>query len=256
MPKNSCERKGSSKTAGNSDMAIRAITFDFWRTLFREAGEPLERRKIRVNALCAAAGVSAAAAEQALATAESEFLQHHIEKQQTLTPPDAVRIVSRELATTFPPEVEAHLANVFGTAILHFPPVPLDHAIDAVSAAAERFAVGVVSDAGLSPGSSLRALLERHGFLAYFGALAFSDEVGVSKPQPAMFYAAADGLGVHPSEMLHIGDLEWTDVVGAKGVGARSALFAGDNTRHREATSADYTFNSWREFLDVLPTLE
>jgi putative hydrolase of the HAD superfamily len=236
-------------------MAIRAITFDFWRTLFREAGEPVERRKIRIDALCDAAGVTAAAAEQALATAEGEFLRHHIEKQQTLAPPDAVRIVSRELAKTFPPNVEAHLADVFGTAILHHPPVPLDHAIEAVSAAAERFAVGVISDAGLSPGSSLRALLDRHGFLSYFKALAFSDEVGVSKPQPAMFHTAADGLGVHPSEMLHIGDLEWTDVIGAKGVGARAALFAGDNTRHRDATSADYTFNSWREFLDALPNL-
>ncbi|MBX7256544.1 MAG: HAD family hydrolase [Candidatus Hydrogenedentes bacterium] len=236
-------------------MPIRAITFDFWRTLFHEAKDPEQRRLIRIRAVCEATGASPESARAALQTSEREFMQHHIELQRTLGPEDAVRIVMREVGVKLSPEVQQHLAEVFATAILHFPPIPIDGALDAVAAAAKRGPVGVISDSGLSPGSSLRTLLERNGFLPFFDSVVFSDEVGVSKPHARMFDTCAQGLGVAPSELLHIGDLETTDVVGAKAVGARAALFAGDNDRHVANTTADYVFKHWRDFLEVLPDL-
>ena len=54
---------------------------------------------------------------------------------------------------------------------------------------------------------------------------------------------------------MHIGDLEPTDVAGAKNVGAASALFAGDNDRFLGKTTADYTFTRWREFIIALPDI-
>lgn len=236
-------------------MPVRAITFDFWRTLFHEARDPEQRRLIRIRAVCDATGASPEAARAALQKSEREFMQHHIERQQTLGPEDAVRIVMREVNAELSQDVQKRLAEVFGTAILHFPPIPIEGALDAVKAAARRGPVGVISDSGLSPGSSLRTLLERNGFLPYFESVVFSDEVGVSKPHARMFDACAAGLGVEPSELLHIGDLETTDVAGAKAVGARAALFAGDNDRHVENTTADYVFMTWNDFLDVLPQL-
>lgn len=236
-------------------MAIRAITFDFWRTLFHDAGDPARRRRIRIEALCEATGVTPERAEGALRRAEHDFLLHHISEKRTLGPADAVDMAARTLGVTINDYKRQELAKVFAEAILYDPPTPIPGALEAVEAAARWFPVGVVSDSGISPGSSLRVLLDQQGFTKYLGALAFSDEVGVAKPQPAMFETAARHLRVASHELLHIGDLELTDIAGAKGVGAKTALFAGDNSKYLETTSADYTFTDWSEFVQILPSL-
>jgi len=79
--------------------------------------------------------------------------------------------------------------------------------------------------------------------------------VGVSKPRPQMFEQAAARLGLRPSEILHIGDLEPTDVAGIHGVGGTAGLFAGDNAKFLGNTRAEYTFTTWREFIERLPEL-
>ncbi|MDZ4859600.1 MAG: HAD family hydrolase [Candidatus Hydrogenedentes bacterium] len=237
-------------------MAVRAITFDFWRTLFRESREPVERRQLRIDAVREHANVASETVERALHAAESEFLHHHVHQQRTLGPPDAVRIVERELDLQFDPDTRLALAYTFGTAILAYPPEPIPHAIDAVRAAAERYPAGIISDAGISPGSSLRALLDLHGFTPHFRVMAFSDEVGVSKPQTLMFDMAARGLGVGMHELLHIGDLQATDIAGAQAVGAKAALFVGDNDRYRAGTTADIVLGSWAGFIKWLPELD
>ncbi len=236
-------------------MSFRAITFDFWRTLFHDAAPPLKRWRIRVEALCRVTAVTPERADDALRRAQDDFLSHHIRHKQTLGPPDAVRMVSQTLGVPIAEDAQQDLARIFGEAILREPPAPIPNALEAVAAAAARFPVGVVSDAGISPGSSLRELLDRHGFTQYFKALAFSDEVGVAKPQALMLESAATGLNVASHELLHIGDLELTDVVGAKGVGAKAALFAGDNNRYLNGTTADYTFTAWVEFISWLRTV-
>lgn len=235
-------------------MSIRAITFDFWQTLFRDArGEP--RKRLRHEALAREAGVSMERAAEALDDAVQEFLRSHIEDQRTLAPEDAVRLVAAFLDVDFSPEVREELAHVFGTAIIHHPPEPIEGALDAVRAAAARRPVGLICDSGLSPGSSLRVLMDRHGFTEYFKVLTFSDEVGVSKPQAPMFERTAEALGVAAHEMLHIGDLEPTDIAGIQACGGLAALFTGANPRFHNDTNAEHTFANWAEFLDRLPQL-
>ncbi len=234
---------------------LRAITFDFWRTLFHDPEPPVRRREIRADALAHATGVSIERAIEALQHTEREFLEHHIREQRTLGPHDALAMVTEHLSVSIAAHQERELIRVFGEAILEDSPIPILGALEAVEAAAARYPVGVVSDSGISPGSSLRQLLHRHGFTKHFRVLAFSDEVGVAKPQALMFQTAAEGLEVEPQGLLHIGDLEMTDIVGAKRIGARAALFAGDNRRYLGNTTADYTFTEWREFVELLPNL-
>jgi putative hydrolase of the HAD superfamily len=147
------------------------------------------------------------------------------------------------------------MAEVFGTAIFAHPPVPIAGALEAVRAAAERVPIGIISDSGMSPGSSLRHLLDEHGFTPYFQALTFSDEVGVAKPQAPMFERTAAALGVAPQELLHLGDLEPTDIRGVQAVGGVGALFAGANDRFADQTQAEHTFYRWDDFVAALPTL-
>lgn len=107
----------------------------------------------------------------------------------------------------------------------------------------------------MSPGTSLQVLLERHGFLDCIGALSFSDVIGVAKPQRAIYADALSQLDVAPEELLHIGDLEPTDIQGALAIGAQTALFAGDNERYLEGSRAHHTLRSWAEFTELLPTI-
>lgn len=91
--------------------------------------------------------------------------------------------------------------------------------------------LGIVSDTGFSPGSTLRQILAEHGLLGYFDpqALAFSDEVGVPKPAARIFQAALAGLGTPPEATAHIGDLRFTDVAGARALGMLTVRYRGCN---------------------------
>ena len=235
-------------------MAVKAITFDFWSTLFRDANGP-PRQRLRIDGFSETTGVPVEKTAAVLKTVWTEFERAHREEQRTLRPENAVQIAARELGITVEPDDERHLAKVFSEAILTHSAVPIEGALEAVRAAAARVPVGLVSDTGVSLGYCLRTLMDRQGFSSSFGAMAFSDEVGVSKPQAAMFEAAADGLGVATQDLLHIGDLEATDILGAQALGAKAALFAGANDVHRRDTQADYVFDTWDEFIERLPAI-
>ncbi|MBX3179487.1 MAG: HAD family hydrolase [Candidatus Hydrogenedentes bacterium] len=235
-------------------MSIRAITFDFWMTLFEERNRH-ERHACRVEAFCKATGAPREETSQALRAAHDYFFHIHEHEQRTLTPRDAVDMVCDALGIALDPEEADAMADVFGTAIHVFPPVPIPGALDAVKAASERVPVGLISDSGMSPGASLRKLLDDNGFTPHFTVLTFSDEVGVAKPQAPMFHRTAAALGVAPSELFHVGDLEPTDIRGVQAVGGVAALFAGANPRFASDTRAEHTFHRWEEFLDLLPGL-
>ncbi len=49
--------------------------------------------------------------------------------------------------------------------------------------------------------------------------LVFSSEVGLRKPDPAIYLAASDGMGVDPSECLYVGDGSYGELTGAAAVG-------------------------------------
>ncbi len=234
-------------------MSIRAITFDFWFTLFREAnGKP--RQRTRAEALSRATGVPVEQAEPVLNEIAAHFRWYHLEHQKTLGPRDAVAMVAERFGLTFDSITADDLANAFAEAVLPYPPEPIEGALDAVRAAAARLPVGIISDTGMSPGRYLRRLLDRFGFTPYISASVFSDEVGVAKPQGLTFETCARALGVQPSELLHIGDTEQTDIIGARGLGSRAVLFA--EGKFSAETAADYVLTSWREFPYLLEQLQ
>jgi putative hydrolase of the HAD superfamily len=236
-------------------MSIRAVTFDFWGTLYREVAEngDLRMRK-RAQVLADALGADPADTERALQDAALEFNRVHLAEQRTLTPHDAVRLATAALGATLPGAMADEMARFFAAIILEHPPEPVKDALEAVRAAAACVPVGIISDTGISPGSSLRVLLERDGFLPHLKCLTFSDEVGVAKPQAVMFTRTAGALGVAPGEMLHLGDLEPTDIAGIRALGGRAGLFAGVNSNFLEVTRAEYVFRTWREFIESCAT--
>ncbi len=235
-------------------MPIRAITFDFWYTLFEDDGGDI-RRRMRSQALAHVAQVPYDTADTVLEKIYAKFLEIHTAEQRTLTPNDAVRMAETHLETTFSQEDASQLVQTFGDAIVQYPPRPIKAALDAVRLAAQHCPIGLISDTGISPGASLEKILDQHAFTPHFTTLTFSDHLGVSKPQAAMFQHTAKVLGVSPNEILHLGDLEPTDIAGIQNLGGQGGLFTGSNPRYQDTTQADYIFPCWQDFIDQLPKL-
>ncbi|MFP4501903.1 MAG: HAD family hydrolase [Candidatus Hydrogenedentota bacterium] len=226
----------------------QAVTFDFWLTLFQDASGSV-RQEMRIEAFRKALGTPEDETRHAFEQWPRIFYEVHIGEQRTLTPRDAVDIACRELDIAIDEAIAVRLANEFAEAILEHPPTLLEGAEEAVRKAAERFPVGLISDTAISPGRVLRPLIERNGLAGCFQVLTFSDEVGVAKPQRAMFERTAEALGVPMASLLHLGDLEPTDIAGVQAVGGRGALFIGANDRFRDDTRADYVVENWGDFL-------
>src|SRR5690606_28805556 len=66
---------------------------------------------------------------------------------------------------------------------------------------------------------------------------------GSAKPDPAIFLAACEGLGLPPVEVLHVGDHPEADVAGAARAGLRTCWInrADDAGRRAEWTHAKVT---------------
>ena len=62
------------------------------------------------------------------------------------------------------------------------------------------------------------------GLAPYLDFCLTSAEVGVEKPDPAIFVAALERAGVSPGEAVHVGDQPRSDLVGARGAGLHAVL--------------------------------
>jgi HAD superfamily hydrolase (TIGR01549 family) len=69
-----------------------------------------------------------------------------------------------------------------------------------------------------------RAKLERLGLTSTLDFVMDSHEVGVEKPDPAIFKLALGRLGVEADAVLHVGDFFHIDVVGARAAGLHAWL--------------------------------
>lgn len=65
--------------------------------------------------------------------------------------------------------------------------------------------------------------LELTGVHAHFAHHICARDTGVAKPDPRIFQAAAERLGVAPDAILHVGDDPALDVAGARDAGLRTA---------------------------------
>ena len=65
--------------------------------------------------------------------------------------------------------------------------------------------------------------LDMIGIRTHFAHHICARDTGVAKPDPRIFAAAAERLGVAPEEILHVGDDPVLDVVGARDAGLKTA---------------------------------
>lgn len=80
-----------------------------------------------------------------------------------------------------------------------------------------------------------------------------SGEVGVAKPDVAIFQHALRGMGLEPGQVWHVGDNLDTDVAGAKAAGLHGVWLNRDaSIRQAEDPSPDLEIRSLLDLVDVL----
>ncbi len=92
---------------------------------------------------------------------------------------------------------------------------------EALQALRQRFQLGVISNSD----GRMAALLERVHLADCFDGITDSADAGVEKPDPRIFQAAMQRLGVAPAESLYVGDVYSIDYVGAQAAGMQAMLF-------------------------------
>lgn len=230
---------------------LKAVTFDFWDTIVADgtdepkradAGEPpkaVAQRRLFVQE------VSTHHPELPLERINAAFdhmnqwfvqawkVGHH-------TPHISERVLEgyRHLGIMPSPGFD-HMVQALARMEVVFLPDLAPGIIDCLAVLKDRYKLGIISDTITSPGTSLREMLERYGLKDCFDALIFSDEVGASKPAPAIFAAAMEALGLDdPAQLAHVGDREANDIAGPLAFGAHAVLYTGIKDRGSHNTKA------------------
>ena len=119
-----------------------------------------------------------------------------------------------------PAEVDAVLES-YASAFVRLTPVPSEIG-PLLELLASRYVVAVLSNWPIA--LAVERYIEAAGWSAHLSAVVISQRVGVIKPRPEIFRAAARALNVASGpRLLHVGDDLGADVAGAHAVGWRAA---------------------------------
>lgn len=244
--------------------AVRAVSFDLWDTVFiDESDEPkrkaqgLAPKPIARRDLVAAAlpGVDRALVECAYDTADAAFRQVWFDQHVTWSVADRLRVVLAGLGQELPRSAFDALVRDHEEMELKISPDLVPGVVEAIRDLSGRYRLVVISDTVFSPGWALKKMLAKYELADAFSGFVFSDEAGQAKPNPDLFHRAADLAGCAVEELVHLGDREAKDVVGPKGVGARSILITAAKDRGSGDTRADAICDDYSQLPRIIDGL-
>jgi putative hydrolase of the HAD superfamily len=238
---------------------IRLITFDFWNTLFVDRGEEIRnemRKEFAFERLQKyKPDLTKEDLNAAFDVAKVDFeLQWQRFTSSNMT--NYVRVVCKELGIQISEQDESEMVEFFETVLLKHQPLLIENAGDAVRHAKARVKVGLISDTGYSPGTTLRRILGANGIESCFDSFSFSNETGFLKPRIETYLRILHDLKIRPEQAVHIGDLEHTDIAGAKALGMKAIKFIGANKLAVRESIADVVIEDMSELPAALERLE
>ncbi|HET7324029.1 MAG TPA: HAD family hydrolase [Halococcus sp.] len=127
---------------------------------------------------------------------------------------------------------------------------PVDGVAETIRWLDGRIHQGVVSDIDTWEGERLLSLF---GVAEHLDAVTTSEEVGRTKPDPAMFETALEKAGVAPERALMVGDRYKNDMEGAAQVGIHTVAFDGSAAEADPGDAAvDYRIEDPLEILGIV----
>ena len=251
-----------------SKRPIGAVTFDLWDCLFCDetdeakraaAGrpsKPLERRDLFHRYLSQQAPIDRAVSDLAFDMTDAAFRKVWHDQYVTWSVEERLRVMLDGLNREIHEPDFGELVKKIEDMEVEFQPDPAPGALEALKALQGKYPLAVVSDTVFTPGRNLRKILTDNGMFECFDHVFFSDEVGHSKPHPAVFEAVAKAFGIAIEDIVHIGDRPHNDIGGAHAVGARGLLLRVVKQRDLEGHAPDAVCDSYRDLPEVLARME
>lgn len=125
---------------------------------------------------------------------------------------------------------------------------PLAGVEELLSGVKQKVKTGLITNA--YDGEEQRERVGRAGLAAYFDVIVVAGDLGVYKPDPAIFWHALECLNVVPHEALYVGDSVAHDIRGAKSAGMQTVLWG--RRANREVNGPDYVVNDVDELQALL----
>lgn len=126
-----------------------------------------------------------------------------------------------------------------------------DGVYDALMTVSSRYKTGLISDAQWI---FAEPEISKLGLDQFFDLQILSSRYGFRKPDPRMFRAATDKLGVLSEHCIYVGDNPCKDLSGAKRVGMKFILFRSE-CREYNGLTPDRCFSHYKDFNSVLSSL-
>lgn len=239
---------------------FKAITFDFWQTLYADTLENWERRQaIRIencHEYLKNQGYSCQTDDIAIGMEEAyKVSSTNWHKHKGVSVETCMMKFAETLELSLDEKEIASVIVCLGNAFLASPPVLIQHVKPMLASLSENYPLGIISDSALTPGRYTKQLMERDGILQYFTAFTYSDESEHTKPEVVQFENTLKHLNANPEEAVHIGDIVRTDIVGAKNAGMKAIRFAGFNKSETDDTLSDAVIDDYRQLEAVITEL-
>ena len=93
--------------------------------------------------------------------------------------------------------------------------------------------------------------MQSTGLKPFFEFAIYSSDTPYRKPHPSIFELAITHLGMNPAEILFVGDNTSMDVVGAQGVGMKSAWLNRDGKSLPVGINPDYELHSLEDLMRI-----
>ena len=238
---------------------IKAITFDFWQTLYGDTQQNWENRQaIRIekcHEYLIKQGYSCNKDDIAVGLDDAYKISMTCwYKHKGVSVETCLNAFAESLELSLDKSEIASLIECLGNAFLESPPVMIQHVKPVLTKLSEQYSLAIISDSALSPGTYVRKLMERDGIYRLFSVFTFSDETEHTKPEVVQFTSTLEQLNVKPEEAVHVGDIVRTDI-GAKNTKMKAILFAGFNKSETDDTLSDAVIDDYRQFEDTLEKL-
>ena len=155
---------------------LRAITLDYWDTLYLGASEParVERRREALFGMVRELGhpIERWAFDRLYLASAEEAMRWWRDEQRGYQTDERIRWLLAHLGIERPADC-AHIAAAVASvdeALLELPPPFLDGARDLLERLSSRYALAIISDTGFASGRAQDRVLERDGVRGYFTA--------------------------------------------------------------------------------------
>lgn len=245
-------------------MALKVITIDFWNTLF-DSSNSVERNKYRNQALYKiltelGVEINDGQIKKAISASWEHFNENWIKKMRTPPPRETVEFFLDYLGAPKIEEYIQKIVHIFETIILDYPPNLMEGAGQALEILSKKYKLGLISDTGFTPGRILKLVMKKYEVFDFFDAFSFSDETGVAKPHPEAYLKVLNKFNCPPSQALHIGDIEKTDIEGALQLGMKAIRFSGDpsflTAPNPQKTRGTAECFNWYEVIEKIEEIE